>query len=336
MNTIAAPQRLVLTPGEPGGIGPDLAVRIAQRAHACELVVIADPDMLADRARQLGLPLRLEPVDYAVPPRPQARARLRIEPITCVEHATPGVLNPANARYVLQTLDRAIDRCLAQDCAAMVTGPIHKAVINRAGIVFSGHTGYLAARCNSGAPVMMLATDDGALRVALASVHIPLAAVPGAITRKGLTHTLRVTEAGLRERFGIAAPRLLVAGLNPHAGEDGYLGREEIDTITPVLEAERARGLAVEGPLPADTLFTPHHLERADAVVAMYHDQGLPVIKHLGFGRTVNITLGLPIIRTSVDHGTAIELAGSAQVHTGSLEAAIAAALHMAEASHAA
>jgi 4-hydroxythreonine-4-phosphate dehydrogenase len=306
-----------------------LAVRIAQNSHDCELVAIADPDMLAARADRLGLALALDPVDYGAVPRARTPGRLRIEPIACGATVTPGKLDPANAPYVLKTLDRAADRCLAGEAAAMVTAPVHKAVINRAGIDFSGHTGYLAARCGSDEPVMMLATDDGALRVALASVHIPLAAVPAAITRDGLTHTLRVTETGLRERFGIAHPRLLVAGLNPHAGEGGYLGREEIDIIAPVIATERARGADINGPIPADTLFTPQRLAGADAVVAMYHDQGLPVIKHLGFGHTVNISLGLPIIRTSVDHGTALELAGTNDVDTGSLEAAMTTALHM-------
>jgi 4-hydroxythreonine-4-phosphate dehydrogenase len=321
--------RLAFTPGEPAGIGPDLAVRIAQRAQAAQLIAVADPDMLKARAELLGLPLTLETIDYAAPPRALPAGTLGIDPIRCAHPARPGVLDRDNARYVLDTLDRAVDLCRDGQCAGLVTGPVHKAVINDAGIVFSGHTGYLADRCASDAPVMMLATDDGALRVALASVHIPLAAVPAALTHESLTHTLRVTDHALRERFGIARPRLLVAGLNPHAGENGYLGREEIDVITPVLEAERARGLDLVGPLPADTLFTPHRLAGADAVVAMYHDQGLPVIKHLGFGRTVNISLGLPIVRTSVDHGTALELAGGDSVDYGSLQAAIDTALHM-------
>ncbi|MES1949007.1 4-hydroxythreonine-4-phosphate dehydrogenase [Salinisphaera sp. C84B14] len=324
--------RLAFTPGEPAGIGPDLAVRIAQREQSAQLVAVADPDLLQARAAQLGLALTLETIDYDAPPRPLPAGTLGIEPLRCANTPRPGALDSGNARYVLDCLDRAVDMCLEGRCAGMVTGPVHKAVINEAGILFSGHTVYLAERCASDEPVMMLATDDGALRVALASVHIPLAHVPAALTRESLTHTLRVTETGLRERFGIAQPRLLVAGLNPHAGENGYLGREEIEVITPVLEAERARGLDLVGPLPADTLFTPHRLAGADAVVAMYHDQGLPVIKHLGFGRTVNISLGLPIVRTSVDHGTALELAGSEAVDCGSLQAAIDTALRMAAA----
>lgn len=325
--------RLAFTPGEPAGIGPDLAVRIAQRAQPAELVAVADPELLEQRARALGLPLRLIAADFDREATPSPAGTLAVDPIRCARTAQPGVLEPANARYVLDTLDRAVDLCRDGRCDGLVTGPVHKAVINDAGMAFSGHTGYLADRCASDAPVMMLATDDGALRVALATVHIPLAQVPGALTRETLTHVLRVTDRGLRERFGIARPRLLVAGLNPHAGENGYLGREEIDVIGPVVEAERARGLDLIGPLPADTLFTPHRLAGADAVIAMYHDQGLPVIKHLGFGRTVNISLGLPIVRTSVDHGTALELAGTPDVDTGSLQAAVDTAVRMASTS---
>ncbi|ROO24792.1 4-hydroxythreonine-4-phosphate dehydrogenase PdxA [Salinisphaera orenii] len=324
--------RLALTPGEPAGIGPDLAVRLAQTRQACELVAVGDPEMLAARARLLDLPLTLEPVDYARTPLPAPAGVLRVDAVACPAAPTPGRTDPANARYVLDTLDRAVDRCRDSQCAALVTGPVHKAVINAAGIDFSGHTGYLAERCGADEPVMMLATDDGALRVALVTVHIPLSAVPAAVTAERLGRVLRVTAQELTTRFGIARPRLLVAGLNPHAGEDGYLGREEIDTVAPVIAAERERGLDLVGPLPADTLFTPHRLADADAVVALYHDQGLPVIKHLGFGRTVNISLGLPIVRTSVDHGTALDLAGTDAVDTGSLRAAIATALHMARA----
>lgn len=327
------PLRLVFTPGEPAGIGPDLAVRIAQRAQACELVAIADPAVLQSRAAALGLPLTLVPVDYEQPPRIRSAGQLVIEAIGCEAAVQPGIVDQRNASYVLATLDRAVDRCRSGEAAGMVTGPVHKAVINAAGIPFSGHTGYLAERCSSDTPVMMLATDDGALRVALVTVHIPLSAVASALSGELLAHTLRVTARELARRFRIGRPRILVAGLNPHAGEDGYLGREEIEIITPVLESLRAEGLDLVGPLPADTLFTAHRLRDADAVVAMYHDQGLPVIKHLGFGHTVNITLGLPIVRTSVDHGTALDLAGSPSVDTGSLQAAIATAIRMADGS---
>lgn len=323
--------RIAFTPGEPAGIGPDLAVRLAQTAHPCEIVAVADPELLAERAGALHLPLTLDTVDFGAAPAPQQPGRLSIRPIDRAAPTAPGRPDPANARYVLATLDSAVDLCRRGDCAALVTGPVHKAVINQAGIAFDGHTGYLAERCGGGTPVMMLATrGDPGLRVALATVHIPLAEVPRNLTAEGLEHTLRVLDGDLRRRFGIARPRILVAGLNPHAGEDGYLGREEIEIITPVLDRLRAEGLDLSGPLPADTLFTPAKLRDADAVLAMYHDQGLPVIKHLGFGRTVNVTLGLPLVRTSVDHGTALDIAGTDAVDTGSVEAALAMAVELA------
>ncbi|MGB7754523.1 MAG: 4-hydroxythreonine-4-phosphate dehydrogenase PdxA [Salinisphaera sp.] len=326
--------RLLLTPGEPAGVGPDLAVRIAQRAHDAEIVALADPQLLRQRAEQLGLPLQIKPVDYDTPPSPQRPGELRVDPITLACPAEAGRLDPANGPYVLATLDRAVDLCRAGRADALVTGPVHKAVINQAGVVFTGHTGYLAERCHSAAPVMMLATDDGSLRVTLATVHIPLSAVPGAINGADLAHTLDTIHAELARRFGIARPRILVAGLNPHAGENGYLGREDIDIIAPAIEAARGRGIDAVGPLPADTLFTRQRLAEADVVLAMYHDQGLPVIKHLGFSRTVNVSLGLPIVRTSVDHGTALDLAGTDQVDSGSLEAALKIAAQMVASSH--
>lgn len=321
--------RLLLTPGEPAGIGPDLAVRAAQRAHDAEIVAVADPQLLRQRADRLGLALRIETVDYDTPPSPQRAGELKVDPVALARPAQAGRLDPANGTYVLATLDRAVDLCRRGSAQALVTGPVNKAVINQAGVVFSGHTGYLAARCGSPPPVMMLTTDDGSLRVTLATVHIPLAAVPGAINGADLAHTLDTIHTELAARFGIARPRILVAGLNPHAGENGYLGREEIDIIAPAIEAARARGIDAVGPLPADTLFTRDRLAAADVVLAMYHDQGLPVIKHLGFSRTVNVSLGLPIVRTSVDHGTALELAGTDRVDTGSLEAALRTAAAM-------
>lgn len=323
-------QRLLLTPGEPAGIGPDLAVRIAQQAHESELVAVADADLLHERATALGLTLELIPVDYTAPPRPQAPGTLYVDAQRLAVPSVPGQLATDNAAYVLDCLDRAVTVCRDGDAQGLVTGPVHKAVINAAGRVFSGHTGYLADRCQSAEPVMMLATDTGDLRVALATVHIPLAAVPGALTAAHLDHVIDTLAKGLGERFGLAKPRILVAGLNPHAGEDGYLGREEIDVIAPALARARDRGIDVVGPLPADTLFTPHHLAEADAMLAMYHDQGLPVIKHAAFSRTVNISLGLPIVRTSVDHGTALSLAGTHDVDTGSMMAAIRVATTMA------
>lgn len=324
-------RRVAFTPGEPAGIGPDLAVRLAQTGHPCEIVAVADPELLAERAAHLGLPLTLEPVDFDTEPTPQAAGCLSILPLERTAPTVIGRPDPANAEYVLSTLDVAVDLCRRGDCDALITGPVHKAAINEAGIAFDGHTGYLAERCGGATPVMMLATTgEPVLRVALATVHIPLSEVPHRLNADGLDRTLRILDHDLRHRLHIARPRILVAGLNPHAGEDGYLGREEIEIITPVLERLRGEGLELVGPLPADTLFTPARLRGADAVLAMYHDQGLPVIKHLGFGRTVNVTLGLPIVRTSVDHGTALDIAGTDKADTGSLEAALFMALELA------
>ncbi|MDT0636049.1 4-hydroxythreonine-4-phosphate dehydrogenase PdxA [Spectribacter hydrogenoxidans] len=315
--------RLVLTPGEPAGIGPDLVVRLAQQPRDCEIIAICDPDLLTARARMLDLPLSLDILGDTASPATATRAgQLRVMPVPLAAPCHPGTTDPANASYVLTTLAQAIDLCRARQADAMVTGPVHKAVINQAGHAFSGHTHFIADRTGAAHVVMMLVTPG--LRVALATVHIPLAEVPTQLTRSSLASTIRVLDADLRCHFGIPRPRILVAGLNPHAGESGYLGREEIDVIEPVLDQARGAGVDVEGPLPADTLFTPDKLARADAVLAMYHDQGLPVIKHLGFGCTVNVTLGLPIIRTSVDHGTALDLAGTDAVDTGSMDAAVA------------
>jgi 4-hydroxythreonine-4-phosphate dehydrogenase len=319
--------RLLVTPGEPAGIGPDLLVRIAQEPQHAELVAVCDPELLHDRARQLGLPLQLEPVTPDQPRAPHRTGHLRVLPITLSARARCGTLDVRNASYVLATIERAADLCLAGQADALVTGPVQKSVIADAGIAFSGHTEWIAERCLTPMPVMMLVA--GALRVALATTHLRLRDVPDAITRERLLAVLRVLHADLRDRFGCAQPRILCCGLNPHAGEGGHLGREEIEVIQPALAQLRSEGLDIEGPLPADTLFTPRLLEGADAVLAMYHDQGLPVLKHAGFGHAVNITLGLPIIRTSVDHGTALELAGSGRADAGSLRAAIDCALQM-------
>ncbi|HET7315590.1 4-hydroxythreonine-4-phosphate dehydrogenase PdxA [Salinisphaera sp.] len=326
--------RLLLTPGEPAGIGPDLAVRIAQRPHDAQIVAVCDPQLLHARAAQLGLPLRVTRFDYDSAREPQRPGELAVDPVPLACPAEAGRLDPDNGAYVLATLDRAVERCRGGAADALVTGPVNKAVINQAGFAFTGHTGYLAQRCDSPAPVMMLATDDGSLRVALATVHIPLSAVPDAINGDDLAHVLDTIHGQLGARFGIARPRILVAGLNPHAGENGYLGREEIDIIAPAIEAARARGIDAVGPLPADTLFTRDRLAAADVVLAMYHDQGLPVIKHLGFSRTVNVSLGLPIVRTSVDHGSALALAGTDRVDAGSLEAALGMAARMVALGH--
>jgi len=319
--------RLALTPGEPAGIGPDLIVRLAAAGHsAAELVAIADPDLLAERAARLGLSLSLAPFDPAQAPCPCQPGQLKVRPVALERAATPGRLDPANAGYVLETLRRACDGCLDRTFDALVTGPVHKGVINEAGIPFTGHTEFLAERCGA-EPVMMLATPG--LRVALATTHLPLSAVSSAITRDSLGRVVDILHRDLVARFGLEQPRILVCGLNPHAGEGGHMGREEIEVITPVLDERRARGWDLVGPLPADTLFVPTRLKDADAVLAMYHDQGLPVLKHLGFGQAVNVTLGLPIIRTSVDHGTALELAGTDRADLGSLRLALQTALTM-------
>lgn len=299
-----------------------------------ERVVIADPDLLAARARLLGLQVELAPFDPNALPRPQAAGQLSVLPVKMPEACQPGLLNPGNARYVLSTLERAGQGCLDGRFAAVVTAPVHKGVINDAGMAFSGHTEFFAEQTGSAQVVMMLACPG--LRVALATTHLPLRAVPDAIDQPLLERVLHILHSDLQHKFGIAAPRILVCGLNPHAGESGHMGREEIDIIIPVLERLRAQGMHLEGPLPADTLFTPKHLQHADAVLAMYHDQGLPVLKHMGFGNAVNITLGMPIIRTSVDHGTALDLAGSGAADPGSLRVALDTAISMIEAGDAA
>jgi 4-hydroxythreonine-4-phosphate dehydrogenase len=321
--------RIVLTPGEPAGIGPDLVIQLAQKQHpAAELIAVCDPELLRTRARQLGISLSLQPTTLVTAPMIRAAGHLSIYAVPLSAPVTAGRPDPANAEYVLKTLEAATRLCLEKRAQALVTGPVQKSVINDAGIAFSGHTELLAELTGAETPVMMLATRG--LRVALATTHLPLSEVPRAITRDGLERVLRVLHRDLRDKFGIANPRILVAGLNPHAGEAGHLGSEEIEVIQPVLEQLRAEGLQVTGPLPADTLFTPRYLREADAVLAMYHDQGLPVLKHAGFGEAVNVTLGLPIIRTSVDHGTALDLAGTGRAEVGSLEAAVALALELA------
>jgi 4-hydroxythreonine-4-phosphate dehydrogenase len=302
---------------------------MAQQPQPQELVAAADPELLLSTARQLNLPLELHPFDRARP-RASGAGHLSVLAVPLAEAAHPGQLDTANAHYVLQTLELATRGCLDGTFAALVTGPVHKGIINDAGIPFSGHTEFLAEQSGVDQVVMMLACEG--LRVALATTHLPLAQVPAAITAASLSRTLEILHADLRTKFGLAAPRILVCGLNPHAGEGGHLGREEIEVISPVLDQMRQKGLHLEGPLPADTLFTPRHLERADAVLAMYHDQGLPVLKYKGFGQAVNITLGLPFVRTSVDHGTALDLAGRGIADLGSLLTALTYAQQMTQA----
>ncbi|MEW6676636.1 MAG: 4-hydroxythreonine-4-phosphate dehydrogenase PdxA [Pseudomonadota bacterium] len=313
---------LAITAGEPAGIGLDLCVQLAQTPVAAPLVLVADREALTQRAGLLGLPLQLP--DYT----PGQPAPLSLLHVPARAPVTAGQLDTRNAPYVLDTLRRALSGCQSGEFAGLVTGPVHKGVINDAGMAFTGHTEFLAELTGTPRVVMMLA--GGGMRVALATTHLPLREVADAITPAALTETLTILHDALQRDFGIGAPRILVAGLNPHAGEGGHLGREEIECIEPVLAHLRARGMNLVGPLPADTLFQRKNLETCDAVLAMYHDQGLPVLKHASFGEGVNITLGLPIIRTSVDHGTALDLAGTGKAHVGSLQVAIAAALDMA------
>ncbi|MBP9714004.1 MAG: 4-hydroxythreonine-4-phosphate dehydrogenase PdxA [Sterolibacterium sp.] len=306
---------LAITSGEPAGIGPELCLALAQQTFAARLVILADRNLLAERARLLGL-------DFAA-----ITTRLEIQHVPLRANSTPGQLDPANAAYVIEILDRAIDGCHTGEFAAMVTAPLHKGVINDAGRPFTGHTEYLAEKTGTPHVVMMLA--GAGLRVALATTHLPLKDVPAAITHHGLETTLRILHADLQTKFRIQQPRILVAGLNPHAGEGGHMGREEIEVIQPVLEKLRAEGMNLVGPLPADTLFTQKVLTGADAQLAMYHDQGLAVLKYAAFEDGVNITLGLPIVRTSVDHGTALDLAGTGRADPRSLYAAVTTALAM-------
>ncbi len=319
--------RLAVTPGEPAGIGPDIVLAAAQKPWPAELVAVADPQLLRERAALLGLAVNLEPVDFSRAPREHPPGTLLHLPVHLGTASRPGRLDVGNARYVLATLEQALQGCRDRRFAAMVTAPVQKSIINDAGIPFSGHTEYLAAATGTSRVVMMLATEG--LRVALATTHLPLAAVPGAITPGLLRECLAILARDLRDKFGLPDPAIAVLGLNPHAGEGGHLGREEIDTIEPVLSELRAGGMRLLGPLPADTAFGPAVLQQVDAVLAMYHDQGLPVLKYAGFGRAVNITLGLPVIRTSVDHGTALELAGTGRADPGSLQHALALAIEL-------
>lgn len=313
--------RLALTAGEPAGIGPDLLIALAHEpGGGAQRVAIGDPDVVEQRAQQLGQSIHLIPFDPEQPRTATPRGSLEIVAVPAGGPVHTGILDPRHAAGVLAMLGAAADGCLDSTFDAMVTGPVHKGVINRAGIPFSGHTEWLAERAGAPMPVMMLATDS--LRVALVTTHLSLRDVPDAITAQRIEAVTRVLHHDLTEDFGIERPRIGVCGLNPHAGEDGVLGREEIDIITPTLDRLRAEGLDLRGPLPADTAFTPRALAGVDAVLAMYHDQGLPVLKHAGFGHAINVTLGLPFVRTSVDHGTALDLAGSGRAEVGSFLAA--------------
>ncbi|MDI9220448.1 4-hydroxythreonine-4-phosphate dehydrogenase PdxA [Pantoea sp. EA-12] len=329
---MASNYRVVITPGEPAGIGPDLTVQLAQLDWPVELVVCADGNLLRQRASQLGLPLMLRDYQPGVAAQPQQAGTLTVLQIDTAQPVTPGELTVANGHYVLETLARACDGCLNGEFAALITGPVHKGVINDAGIPFTGHTEFFADRAGGDRVVMMLATEE--LRVALATTHLPLKDVSDAITRDSLHEVITILHQDLQQKFGLAQPHIFVCGLNPHAGESGHMGREEIDTIIPALDELRQQGIQLTGPLPADTLFQPKYLQHADAVLAMYHDQGLPVLKFQGFGRAVNITLGLPFIRTSVDHGTALELAGQGKAEPGSFITALNLAITMIKSSN--
>lgn len=319
--------RLLITPGEPAGIGPDILIQIAQQDWTAELVAIADPTVLLERAHKLGLPLTLSPVDFQKPASLHQPGSLKIQPVSVKTAVKMGCLDVNNAGYVIQTLKLAADLCLADTNNILLTGPVQKSILNDAGMAFTGHTEFFADYCCIPHTVMLFVTPQ--LKVALATTHLALADVPSAITPRGLNQTIEVLIQGLHQHFHLPTPRILVCGLNPHAGENGHLGREEIEVISPVLNQWRERGYAIQGPLAADTLFTPRFLEQADVVLAMYHDQALPVVKYLGFGQAVNVTLGLPFVRVSVDHGTALDLAGSGKADAGSMMAAAALALRL-------
>ncbi len=338
MNAISRP--IAITAGEPAGIGPELIVRLAAAGQLADAVIIADPGLLASTANRLGLVLSVDTVSEPLPAHlnagpEEARkqpAVLHCLPVHCTAPVVPGSLDARNARYVLETLQRAAQGCLAGEFSAMVTAPLHKGIINQAGVPFTGHTEYLAELSKTPKVVMMLLNRH--MRVALATTHLPLREVAAAISPPELREVLRILLADLRGKFGLSQPRVAVCGLNPHAGEGGVLGHEEDEIIEPVIAEFQAAGEAVSGPVPADTLFTPPRLAQVDAVLAMYHDQGLAPLKYAGFGDSVNLTLGLPFIRTSVDHGTALDIAGQGRAATGSLQAALALARQLAANAH--
>jgi 4-hydroxythreonine-4-phosphate dehydrogenase len=318
--------KLAITPGEPAGIGPDLIIALAQQQWEVQLTVFADATMLQQRAELLGLPLIL--LDYVAHQNEiQPAGSLYCVDIAVAEPVVAGQLNAANSLYVLDTLTQAGARTLDGEFSAIVTGPVHKGIINQAGVAFSGHTEFFAQQSKTSKVVMMLATEG--LRVVLATTHIPLIDVARSITKEGLSEVIRIVDSELRTKFGISQPHIFVCGLNPHAGEDGHIGKEEINIIEPTLATLREEGIKLTGPLPADTIFNPKYLAQADAVLAMYHDQGLPVLKYKGFGASVNITLGLPYIRTSVDHGTALDFAATGNAETGSFAFAINSAISL-------
>ncbi|MCL9780559.1 4-hydroxythreonine-4-phosphate dehydrogenase PdxA [Vibrio sp. S4M6] len=321
-------KRIMVTAGEPAGIGPDLVLALSKQDWPHQITVCADKQLLAERAKLLQIQVEL--IDYQpdLEPKPQRAGSLIIDHIPLAENTVPGTLNEQNSTYVLQTLERAANACMQGEFDAIVTGPVHKGIINQAGVAFSGHTEFFAEKSDTPLVVMMLATQG--LRVALATTHIPLAEVSSAVTRDRLTSIVQILHKDMQEKFAIDKPCIYICGLNPHAGENGYLGHEEIDTITPAIDAMRDKyGYELVGPLPADTIFSQQYLEKADVILGMYHDQVLPVLKYKGFGRSVNITLGLPFIRTSVDHGTALDLAGKGIADSGSFITALEQAVEL-------
>ncbi|MGO2236479.1 4-hydroxythreonine-4-phosphate dehydrogenase PdxA [Marinomonas sp. UCMA 3892] len=320
---------IAITSGEPAGIGPDIILSaLSEQTFPARLIILADPALLQDRALTLGLAVNIQTLNSAQDVTAHQQGSISVLPVQLTKKATAGILDIANSPYVLETLKQAGEGCIQKEFDAIVTPPVHKGILCETGVHFSGHTEFFQAQCQSPHVVMMLATE--AMKVALVTTHLPLKDVSAAITEKSISLVTKALNKDLQEKFGIAQPKILVCGLNPHAGEDGHLGREEIDVIIPTLNKLRKEGLNLIGPLPADTLFTPKYLNDADCALAMYHDQGLPVLKYSGFGNAVNITLGLPIIRTSVDHGTAIDLAGTGKANNGSLKVAIQHAINMA------
>jgi 4-hydroxythreonine-4-phosphate dehydrogenase len=321
-------KRIAITPGEPAGVGPDLIIKIAQHAWPTQIVVVASAKLLRARAKLLQLPLVIKEYNANDEPTAHQAGTLIVLSVELDDICVPGELNTNNGRYVVETLRIASEKNISGEFDAVVTGPVHKGLINQAGIPFSGHTEYFAHQANCSDVVMMLATEG--LRVALVTTHIPLAYVSKAVTHERLQKTTRILHQDLTTKFGIPSPKIYVCGINPHAGEDGHLGREEIDVMIPALDELRQEGMNLIGPLPADTIFQEKYLAEADAILSMFHDQGLPVLKFKGFGSSVNITLGLPFIRTSVDHGTALDLAGSNQADAGSFNEAIRTAITLA------
>ncbi|MCW8866634.1 MAG: 4-hydroxythreonine-4-phosphate dehydrogenase PdxA [Colwellia sp.] len=324
-------KRIAITPGEPAGIGPDLVIAMAQQDWPVQVVVVASKALIAQRAKQLNLPVVLIDYDVSVDATPQQAGSLTILDIELAQPCVAGTLDANNGAYVVDTLKVASDKNMSGEFDAIVTGPVNKGLINKAGVPFSGHTEYFAHQANCSDVVMMLATEG--LRVALVTTHIPLAYVSKAITYERLQKVTRILHQDLKTKFGIASPKIYACGINPHAGEDGHLGREEIEIMNPAFDELRAEGMEIIGPLPADTIFQEKYLADADAILSMYHDQGLPVLKYKGFGASVNITLGLPFIRTSVDHGTALELAGTGQADSGSMMEAMKNAINLANSS---